>query len=96
VHKSQGSEFNRVLLALPEAPSPLLSRALLYTAVTRAKSQVEIWGKPERLMEAVQTRPEHHSGLSERLGSAPASNTAATEPNFSRSKARGAQFGDSK
>jgi len=67
VHKSQGSEFNRVLLALPEQPSPLLSRALLYTAVTRAKSQVEIWGKAERLIEAVETRREYHSGLSERL-----------------------------
>jgi len=67
VHKSQGSEFNRVLLALPEQPSPLLSRALLYTAVTRAKSQVEIWGKAERLVEALQTRRAHSSGLSERL-----------------------------
>ncbi|KXU39394.1 exodeoxyribonuclease V subunit alpha [Ventosimonas gracilis] len=67
VHKSQGSEFNRVLLALPEQPSPLLSRPLLYTAVTRAKSAVEIWGSGERLIEAIQTRAEHHSGLSERL-----------------------------
>jgi len=67
VHKSQGSEFNRVLLALSEAPSPLLSRALLYTAATRAKSRVEIWGKAERLLEAVEKQREHYSGLSERL-----------------------------
>jgi len=67
VHKSQGSEFNRVLLALPEQSSPLLSRALLYTAVTRAKNAVEIWALPERLIEAIETRFEHHSGLSERL-----------------------------
>jgi len=67
VHKSQGSEFDRVLLALPEQSSPLLSRALFYTAVTRARHQVEIWGKPERLAEAVQTCHEHHGGISERL-----------------------------
>jgi exodeoxyribonuclease V alpha subunit len=43
VHKSQGSEFDRVLLLLPGRGNPLLSRELLYTGVTRAKRQVEIW-----------------------------------------------------
>ncbi|MDT8406220.1 MAG: exodeoxyribonuclease V subunit alpha [Methylococcales bacterium] len=37
VHKSQGSEFNHVLLVLPERSSPVINRALLYTAITRAK-----------------------------------------------------------
>ncbi|GGJ96107.1 exodeoxyribonuclease V subunit alpha [Pseudomonas matsuisoli] len=67
VHKSQGSEFDEVLLALPEQPSPLLTRALFYTGITRAKRRVEIWGLPERLAEAVTTRAERAAGLAERL-----------------------------
>lgn len=39
VHKSQGSEFNHVVLALPENPSPVLTRELIYTGITRAKTQ---------------------------------------------------------
>ncbi|NRH27440.1 exodeoxyribonuclease V subunit alpha [Pseudomonas sp. MS19] len=67
VHKSQGSEFNQVLLALPEQPSPLLIRSLFYTGITRAKNKVEIWGLPVRLAEAVSTRAERAAGLAERL-----------------------------
>ncbi|SDH32144.1 DNA helicase/exodeoxyribonuclease V, alpha subunit [Pseudomonas benzenivorans] len=67
VHKSQGSEFAEVLLALPEQPSPLLSRSLFYTGITRAKAKVEIWGLPPRLAEAVGTRAERAAGLAERL-----------------------------
>jgi len=44
VHKAQGSEFDRVMVWLPDAPHPLLSRELLYTAVTRARRQVVIAG----------------------------------------------------
>ncbi|MBT8767434.1 exodeoxyribonuclease V subunit alpha [Metapseudomonas boanensis] len=68
VHKSQGSEFTEVLLALPEQPSPLLTRALFYTGITRAKLKVEIWGLPARLAEAVSTKAERAAGLAERLG----------------------------
>ena len=67
VHKSQGSEFSEVLLVLPEQPSPLLSRSLFYTGITRAKHKVEIWGLPARLGEAVATRAERAAGLAERL-----------------------------
>jgi exodeoxyribonuclease V alpha subunit len=67
VHKSQGSEFAQVLLVLPETPSPLLTRSLFYTGITRAKQQVEIWGLPARLQEAVSTRAERAAGLAERL-----------------------------
>src|SRR5690606_17301131 len=67
VHKSQGSEFSEVLLALPEQPSPLLTRALFYTGITRAKRKVEIWALPPRLQEAVVTRAERAAGLAERL-----------------------------
>jgi exodeoxyribonuclease V alpha subunit len=45
VHKSQGSEFSDVLFLLPDGDSNVLSKALIYTAVTRAKERVEIWGK---------------------------------------------------
>ncbi|MBS7664425.1 exodeoxyribonuclease V subunit alpha [Pseudomonas lalucatii] len=71
VHKSQGSEFAEVLLALPEQPSPLLSRSLFYTGITRAKQRVEIWGLAPRLGEAVATRAERAAGLAERLQGPP-------------------------
>lgn len=67
VHKSQGSEFAEVLLVLPDQPSPLLTRALFYTGITRAKHKVEIWGQAARLGEAVNTRAERAAGLAERL-----------------------------
>lgn len=44
VHKSQGSEFDEVAVVLPERPTPVVSRALLYTAVTRARSRVHLVG----------------------------------------------------
>lgn len=71
VHKSQGSEFREVLLVLPEQPSPLLSRSLFYTGITRARQRVEIWGLPQRLAEAVSTRAERAAGLAERLAREP-------------------------
>lgn len=67
VHKSQGSEFAEVLLALPEQPSPLLTRSLFYTGITRAKRKVEVWALPARVAEAVQTRAERAAGLARRL-----------------------------
>jgi len=78
VHKSQGSEFTEVLLALPEQPSPLLTRSLFYTGITRAKRKVEIWALPARLAEAVNTRAERAAGLAERLA-LPCAQTRATE-----------------
>ncbi|NLR73767.1 exodeoxyribonuclease V subunit alpha [Leeia aquatica] len=67
VHKSQGSEFSHVALVLPEQASPLLSRPLLYTAVTRARRQVTLFGHEARLREAVRLVPLRHSGLVARL-----------------------------
>jgi len=78
VHKSQGSEFTEVLLALPEQPSPLLTRSLFYTGITRAKRKVEIWALPARLAEAVNTRAERAAGLAERLA-LPSAQTRVTE-----------------
>lgn len=42
VHKSQGSEFNNVILVLPDASPLLLTRNILYTAMTRAKKNLAI------------------------------------------------------
>ncbi|HEY6898779.1 MAG TPA: exodeoxyribonuclease V subunit alpha [Rhodocyclaceae bacterium] len=68
VHKSQGSEFDRVLLVLPEQPSPLVTRELVYTAVTRAKQAVELRVTERVLRDACERRIARHSGLAQRLG----------------------------
>jgi exodeoxyribonuclease V alpha subunit len=67
VHKSQGSEFGTVLLILPDHDSPVLTRELLYTAITRAKHKVEIWGTKEVFRAAIERRIKRTSGLSEAL-----------------------------
>jgi exodeoxyribonuclease V alpha subunit len=67
VHKSQGSEFDRVLLILPDRDAPVLSRELIYTGLTRARSQVEVWWNEAVLTKAVARRAERHSGLRELL-----------------------------
>lgn len=68
VHKSQGSEFNRVLLVLPEADNPVLTRELLYTGITRARSQATLAGISEHLIrQAVERKITRRSGLRERL-----------------------------
>jgi len=67
VHKTQGSEFDNVLLILPDQMSEVLSRELLYTAVTRARKRVEIWGDEEVFRRAVERRIERHTGLRDRL-----------------------------
>ena len=67
VHKSQGSEFDRVLFILPDLDTPLLTRELVYTAVTRAREEITVWGKKEVLAAAVSRRIERSSGLREAL-----------------------------
>lgn len=67
VHKSQGSEFNEVILLLPWQDCPVLTRELLYTAITRAKKRMRILGPEESLIKAIKTRTERYSGLRERL-----------------------------
>jgi exodeoxyribonuclease V alpha subunit len=67
VHKSQGSEFDRVVLVLPAEPSRVVTRALLYTAITRARSRVEVWGSEAVVRAAVATRVERSSGLRDAL-----------------------------
>ena len=67
VHKSQGSEFDRVLLLLPPEPSRVVTRELLYTAITRARRHVEIWATEAALRAAVASRIERSSGLRDAL-----------------------------
>jgi exodeoxyribonuclease V alpha subunit len=67
VHKSQGSEFEDVLLVLPDQASPVLTRELVYTGITRARRKVTVWGVEEVLQTAVSRRIERSSGLREAL-----------------------------
>lgn len=67
VHKSQGSEFGCVALVVPPAVSPILTRELVYTAVTRARTRVVVHGDAGVLADAVGRRIDRASGLRERL-----------------------------
>jgi len=67
VHKSQGSEFERVILILPDVESPVLTRELIYTAVTRAKKGIEIWGNESVFRSAVSRCIDRSSGLRDEL-----------------------------
>ncbi|MDO5736560.1 MAG: exodeoxyribonuclease V subunit alpha [Propionibacteriaceae bacterium] len=63
IHKSQGSQFDIVSVVLPPLGSPLLTRELLYTAITRARSEVRIYGSEAALRVAVETPARRASGL---------------------------------
>ena len=67
VHKSQGSECDAVLVILPGQDSPLLTRELLYTAVTRARKHVILCGERHILAAALRRRVERSSGLRDAL-----------------------------
>jgi exodeoxyribonuclease V alpha subunit len=67
VHKSQGSEFDRVLCLLPDRDIPLLTRELIYTALTRARRGVTVWGREDVFLKAVSRRIERSSGLRDAL-----------------------------
>jgi exodeoxyribonuclease V alpha subunit len=67
VHKSQGSEFDDVLLLLPDQPSPVVTRELIYTGLTRARARVLICGNRPAFADAVARTVERSSGLADRL-----------------------------
>ena len=67
VHKSQGSEFDDVLLVLPERSVCVSSRELVYTGITRARRSLTLWANEEVLAEAIARRAQRWSGLAERL-----------------------------
>ena len=64
VHKSQGSEFHHVLLVVPVHDSPVLTRELVYTGLTRAKENLTLWApRPEVLLQACNRRVLRSGGL---------------------------------
>jgi exodeoxyribonuclease V alpha subunit len=63
IHKSQGSEFDRLLMLLPPIDSEILTRELIYTGITRAKESVEIWANEEVFCAAVKKQTKRSSGL---------------------------------
>jgi exodeoxyribonuclease V alpha subunit len=68
VHKSQGSEFTHAALILPDHPSPLLTRELAYTAITRAKAEFTLLEAKEGMLAlAAGTETRRQSGLGERV-----------------------------
>jgi exodeoxyribonuclease V alpha subunit len=88
VHKSQGSEFDHVILVLPEQDNPVLSRELLYTAVTRARQSVRLVGSEAVLRMAVARLATRMSGLKEALGWRPGdASVAAAPPNAHKTAA---------
>jgi exodeoxyribonuclease V alpha subunit len=67
VHRSQGSQFARITVLLPEAGSPLGTRETLYTAVTRATTHVRVIGSAEAFVAAVERPAARATGLRERI-----------------------------
>jgi len=67
IHKSQGSEFDHVVVVLPPADSPLATRELLYTAITRARRQVTVVGDQASIEAAINRQVTRSSGLRDLL-----------------------------
>lgn len=67
VHRSQGSQYEAVSVVLPDQASPLLTRQLLYTAVTRAQQRVRILATEESVAAAVSRQAQRASGLRREL-----------------------------
>jgi exodeoxyribonuclease V alpha subunit len=67
VHKAQGSEFDEVLVLLPQRHGPVLTRELVYTAVTRARERVTLSCSAQVLTAAIESPTRRHSGLLARL-----------------------------
>ncbi len=73
IHKSQGAEFDRVVLILPPLPEDhedrerILTRELVYTALTRAKQEAEVWGDETAFFKALCNRTVRLSGLKDML-----------------------------
>jgi exodeoxyribonuclease V alpha subunit len=69
VHKAQGSEFDTVAVMMPDRDLPLLTRELLYTAVSRARKSVVLVGSVEMIRTAAARKATRYSGLAELLNS---------------------------
>ncbi len=80
IHKSQGSEFDRVAIVLTDQASKRASRELLYTAVTRARNRVAIYASRDAIAQAIDRRIERASGLRDALLSGNFVRVASTNP----------------
>jgi exodeoxyribonuclease V alpha subunit len=67
VHKSQGSEFEDVALVLPDVANAVISRELIYTAITRGKKTFSLYANKEVLEQGINSRIERASGLRDLL-----------------------------
>jgi len=76
VHKAQGSEFDQVLVLLPERDSPVLTKELIYTAITRTRGGVELWCNRDVFEAAAQRAVRRSSGLLSQLATTPPSDEA--------------------
>jgi exodeoxyribonuclease V alpha subunit len=90
VHKSQGSEFDEIILVLPDRESPVMSRELVYTAITRAREKVTLLGPEPVLRQSILRSTRRLSGLSDALwkdasSSAPRKSLAGASGNPSES-----------
>ncbi|MCF7837726.1 MAG: exodeoxyribonuclease V subunit alpha [Candidatus Marinimicrobia bacterium] len=71
VHKAQGSGFGQVVLVLPDQDSPVLTRELIYTAITRAEMGVEMWCTEAAFKAGVNRPTQRNMGLKDRLATWP-------------------------
>ena len=67
VHKAQGSGFGRVMVVLPDRENPILTRELIYTALTRTQSSVELWCEEKSFQAGVSSPTRRNMGLNDKL-----------------------------
>ena len=67
VHRAQGSEYDEVVIIPGPANSPVVTRELLYTAITRSRRKVTVYGSPDDLRVAVGRKTKRFSGLRDAL-----------------------------
>ncbi|WP_411728612.1 exodeoxyribonuclease V subunit alpha [Methyloglobulus sp.] len=67
IHKSQGSEFDEALIVLPETINPVLSKELLYTAITRAKKHIKLVAEESVFAATINRKMERVTGLANKF-----------------------------
>ncbi len=67
VHKSQGSEFENIILVFPDHESPVVTRELIYTGISRASKNVQVWAKENIFIVGIEKKIERSSGLKDIL-----------------------------
>lgn len=67
IHKSQGSEFDNVIIVLPDFSSQILTTELLYTGITRAKKTLTVIAEPEIIKNTIKKKTDRFSGISHQL-----------------------------